>query len=402
MALNHSPKTITDGLVFFYDSNNPRSFLGAPVVNSQWNNGSEVTIQTVGTGLSTVTDVTGTSEAGPVIGAKTWRVVRPGGANTIWNGWETTAGGTWTGSSGDIWTTSYWYRTTNSAGQGGFGVGAFYLSDWSRAYSTTILSNRNTIIADGEWRFNYTTVQINEAYTNAIIVDGPSWPYSNTAGVMYINGLQWNKNAYSAPFAGGTRTTANCMFDIVGGSSMTATNLTYPYDSQTNIPYSFNGTNNCITIANNTALDTQTPTVEVWIKTNALTQNGFWFEKGLVNTQYSLFQEGGNIVWRQKFSGGITSLTAASASYLNTSNWFQIVGTYTSGTRVMYINGVPITSDTQTGTIDTNSGGMTIGSYNSGAYYFNGNIAIVKVYNRALSAAEVKQNFNALRGRFGV
>ena len=68
----------------------------------------------------------------------------------------------------------------------------------------------------------------------------------------------------------------------------------------------------------------------------------------------------------------------------------------------MYINGVPITSDTQTGTIDTNTGGMTIGSYNSGAYYFNGNIAVVKVYNRALSAAEVKRNFNALRGRFGI
>ena len=41
---------------------------------------------------------------------------------------------------------------------------------------------------------------------------------------------------------------------------------------------------------NNTTLDTQTPSVEVWIKTNATSQSGFWFEKGTVNTQYSLFQ----------------------------------------------------------------------------------------------------------------
>jgi hypothetical protein len=32
----------------------------------------------------------------------------------------------------------------------------------------------------------------------------------------------------------------------------------------------------------------------------------------------------------------------------------------------------------------------------------NGNIAMVRVYNRALSAAEVKQNYNALRDRFGI
>jgi hypothetical protein len=34
--------------------------------------------------------------------------------------------------------------------------------------------------------------------------------------------------------------------------------------------------------------------------------------------------------------------------------------------------------------------------------YFNGNISLVKAYNRALTAAEVKQNFEAMRGRYGI
>jgi len=34
--------------------------------------------------------------------------------------------------------------------------------------------------------------------------------------------------------------------------------------------------------------------------------------------------------------------------------------------------------------------------------YFNGRIPVVQAYNRALSAAEISQNFNALRGRFGI
>jgi hypothetical protein len=35
-------------------------------------------------------------------------------------------------------------------------------------------------------------------------------------------------------------------------------------------------------------------------------------------------------------------------------------------------------------------------------FYATGNISIIKAYNRALTAAEVQQNFNALRGRFNI
>jgi hypothetical protein len=160
-------------------------------------------------------------------------------------------------------------------------------------------------------------------------------------------------------------------------------------------------------ILNNTALDTQTPTVEVWVKTNATTQNGFWFEKGQVNTQYSLFQEGAAIQWRQSISGiGLTNLTTTTATYMNTTSWYQVVGTYTSGARRLYINGTLVNSDTQTGTINNDANGMSIGVYGgySGVrgYYYNGNLAICRIYNKALTATEIQQNYNALKGRFGL
>jgi hypothetical protein len=160
-------------------------------------------------------------------------------------------------------------------------------------------------------------------------------------------------------------------------------------------------------IQNNTALDTQTPTVEVWVKTNVTSQNGFWFEKGTVNTQYSLFQEGTVIQWRQRLtSGTLTSLSTTTANFINTSNWYQVVGTFVSGSRRLYINGVQVNSDTLSGTIDTNAGGMSIGVYGgyngSRSYYYNGNLSVCKVYNRTLSAAEIQQNFNAARSRYGI
>jgi hypothetical protein len=59
-----------------------------------------------------------------------------------------------------------------------------------------------------------------------------------------------------------------------------------------------------------------------------------------------------------------------------------------------------------TGTISTNTGGQSIGVYGgySGAhsYYFNGSIGIVRVYNKAMTLAEVQTNFNAARGRYGL
>jgi len=179
-----------------------------------------------------------------------------------------------------------------------------------------------------------------------------------------------------------------------------------PTYNSSNLGYFQFVTDDYARIPNNTDLDTQTPSVEVWVKTNATTQNGFWFEKGTVNSQYSLFQEGSFIRWRQNFAGGITNLSTATATYMNTTNWYQVVGTYTSGSRKLYINGVQVNSDTQSGTISTNSGGMSIGAFGgysgSRSYYYNGNLAVCRVYNKVLTASEIQQNYNALRSRFGI
>ena len=60
------------------------------------------------------------------------------------------------------------------------------------------------------------------------------------------------------------------------------------------------------------------------------------------------------------------------------------------------------------GDIPTGNARLSIGSVigqninNSPLNMLNGNISQVSIYNRALTAAEISQNFNALRGRFGI
>jgi len=67
----------------------------------------------------------------------------------------------------------------------------------------------------------------------------------------------------------------------------------------------------------------------------------------------------------------------------------------------MYIDGEPAGSVADTGTISYNQGTFNIPYTNNPAYGY-GNVAILHIYNRALNTNEAKQNFNALKGRFGV
>lgn len=168
----------------------------------------------------------------------------------------------------------------------------------------------------------------------------------------------------------------------------------------------FNGSSTYARFQNSTALDTQTPTVEVWVKPNDVNQAGFFFEKGALNTQYSLFLYSGALYWRII---GASDLTPAVTTVgLNTTQWHHLAATYASGTgRRIYANGALVASDSLASTVNTNNGGMSIGAYDgyNGAsgrsYFLNGGLAVCRIYNRALSLAEVQQNYDFQKTRFG-
>lgn len=84
---------------------------------------------------------------------------------------------------------------------------------------------------------------------------------------------------------------------------------------------------------------------------------------------------------------------------LNT--WYYISATYTSGYQAVYINGSVAGSTTRTDTISYYNQPIWISRANFGGY-FGGRIAVTRFYNRALSAAEILQNFNVQRSRFGI
>lgn len=84
-------------------------------------------------------------------------------------------------------------------------------------------------------------------------------------------------------------------------------------------------------------------------------------------------------------------------------NWHCIGLVFTGITLIAYFDGVQIATNTRGSSTITAAGTLRIGTRDD-AYdqHFFGDIALVKIYNRDLLSTEILQNFNAVRGRFGL
>jgi len=365
MSIEAGPNEVTSGLIFCIDTTNTKkSWIGAPITNqflapTPTQNG-DVTFAVNGTG--TFKRITGGTFDGYSI-TQNDVVYRydlgvtgchyHGNVAAVPSGVYVT------------WTFDYYispdaanYPTTN------------YLANVEGPGSMAITSPNSN---KGIWQSIRSTSALTTSSGNSNLLLYPgacSSSYLASSGYILYKNPQVTFTSYSPtvgiPFVNGTRSSSQSLLDMVSKNTITANNIVYAADGT----FSFNGSSSNYTIANNTIFDTQTPTVEAWIKPSTLTQNGFIFEKGAVNTQYSLFIEGSSIVWRQaSTAGGYTNLTT-STSAMTVNQWNHVVGTFESGSRKIYVNGVQVASDTQVQTLPVNASGETIGMYNSGGYYY--------------------------------
>ena len=168
--------------------------------------------------------------------------------------------------------------------------------------------------------------------------------------------------------------------------------------------FTFNGSDNYFKGPNDTVLDvTNQLTVQAWVNPANTTQYGHIFEKGEVNTQYSMFLSNGTFYWRNHISGSIRDLTTTVANVCPANTWTLVTCTYDGARQRIYSNGKLVTSRSQTGNISTNTLNTWIGCYgNAASYFFNGKIATVKVYDKCLSQNKIISQFNAQRDRFQV
>lgn len=190
-----------------------------------------------------------------------------------------------------------------------------------------------------------------------------------------------------------------------------AMNGTLSNVSFSNSTFTFNGSNSQVSIPDNATLEpgTDSWTIEVWMKNSGSigTVIGKYNNGGRsTDISYALRLSGSNLI-RADFSNG--SALLSSDNYTFTANtWVQIVYVLdrTNNNLYTYSNGElkQTKAISITGSILNSGSNLYIGSYNGGEYsqYYDGQMGIVRMYRKALTAAEIAANFSANRENYGL
>jgi hypothetical protein len=155
------------------------------------------------------------------------------------------------------------------------------------------------------------------------------------------------------------------------------------------------GTNAVLNVGNNI-------TANAWFYVNSNSSYQTIVSKVLSDASlgWEFANSNGNI--RLTFRPSATSINLSiGGGLLVIGNWYMGTMTYDNTTARIYLNGVQVGSTTSGGPVTLNSTQpLQIGARGISAGRYNGNIAQVSVYNRALSATEIAQNYNALKSRY--
>ena len=329
--------------------------------------------------------------------------------NLTWNWYVATPAGSSTPYAISNFSTDIYYLITLTGYSSGateiYVNGSKVASSANTGASATTWTPNNLTIGGYVWDgYSNSDIALTRIYSRVLSAAEISQNYeaikSRFANTIVQQGLVLNLDAGNPYSYAGAGTT---FYDVSATAlSWTINNATY--NSSDPKYFSYNGSNSWLESSTSAAYDSQTITMECWCYPNSLNQYGFLFEKGAVNTQYSMFFEGPNFQFRT-YALSNQDVTITSASHMTVNAWNHIVCTYASGNKITYINGVQAGGLSGiTGTLNTGGTNQYIGKYGNAGnnYQFNGRIAESRVYNIALSAAQVLQNYNATKGRFGL
>jgi hypothetical protein len=166
----------------------------------------------------------------------------------------------------------------------------------------------------------------------------------------------------------------------------------------------FDGVDDYVTCGNNSSLQINQGTISAWVRT---TSPGSSF-RGIITKQqnYGLFTNNGVLVTYDWGNGQTrsTGINIADGTWKNVAMSFTTNTGTPSNNTIIYLNGAAILTTTtkfvdNTVNVELGRGG-TIPTGN--LQFLNGNISTGLIYNRALSASEINQNFQATRARFGI
>ena len=386
MSCNSGPNNSTNGIVFAYDmGNTKKSWKGRPLTNQfaipTPDSNNNVTFQVNGTGIfKRVTS--GTYGGYNIQPSDIVYRYDLGALGCHYHGNDVTINSGQTAT----WSCDYYvdpsttgYPQTN------------YLANFEGVVSGAATDPSPSTV--GVWkRFVFSSTASSTGTCRMLLYPGAcgNSTLATSGFILYKNPqVEFDSPGNSAsPFVAGTRSNTQAIVDLTGNNTITASSLTYASDGT----FSFNGSNSLLNCG--TSISPSNITISSWVYMTSSTSN-----QGICRKQsaYAISLYNGTV---QVAPGNNWTFYNTGIS-LSLNTWTNIVWKYDGSTMTVYINGISLWSTTLSGSLPSNSNPTNIG-YDENGWYWNGYIPVTTIYNRALTASEISQNFNALRGRYGI
>jgi hypothetical protein len=341
-------------------------------------------------------------------------------------------GGTVSVSGSTLYTYAIVYRCESNYTNGNYMYRYEYNASGGYLTEAGVHSDSNRVhLGNGwYWAWGTFTSQPTASYLNTYSFYyrySASYDKLSVAKVLLVAGDYTGLHPKYWPDVSTTRASSGVISDQTTSYTLTPSALNY--SSSGALTFSESGSSTITTDMNlySTLPALSSYTLEAWVKCTAwptnTTTNGYGRNDKAGTIVGACYYSGTGIRWYGNTSGNAISVFGfirgedayrnTTAYSLNLNQWYHLVVTNNSsaGGLNLYVNGV-LYSTVATATqqynptlspgnvainrADVDGGGTAVYSY------FNGNIDVVRIYNTALSSTEVQQNFNALRGRFGI
>ena len=151
-------------------------------------------------------------------------------------------------------------------------------------------------------------------------------------------------------------------------------------------------------------------TAECWFHCDAVGGGGGWnaifgqWPNSNVNATNSwILEYVGTDLRFYYLNAGADAIAYKSLGSVSTGAWHHFVFSKIGSTTKMFIDGIQVVDDFDIGTLQNGTGVLTIGGNVASGGWFDGRISQIRIYKgKGFTEAEVQQNFNATRTRYGV
>lgn len=392
MSVYSGPEIIQNGLVFSYDmGNTDKSWRGKPTTN-------HIPNAAAFTGWSNYYRTIQTTSFTTEFGTTGWRFIDQPSWSGLVTSYTVPSTGTYTFS-------AYYKYLGGSASNNG---GSVYINGWGGA-DTLVALNKSLI---GVWQRVQITLNLTNLSGLIYLISFGGTDNGTTSPdftSFEVTMPMIESGSFATPFVNGARTTTQSIIDLTRLNTVTAVNLTY----NNNNTFSFDGVDDridCGTNFSSVITGTNNFSIECWVypENTQATYADIWGNH-TDNVTGIVCQQNASIVnqYSWGWGNGVSWATSGTSNFFNLTalTWNHLIAIRSGTSLLTYLNGILIDTVTNSTSVSPNpSFNFQVGTgYNLGSTrYFKGNVSNFKIYNRALTPEEVRQNYNALRGRFGV